>query len=67
MEKLKLEDFKKYVKEEYNCDISTKESANPDTFDNIFNGNFINTDLMVDKILNNKILRIKLERYLLLK
>lgn len=54
MEKLKLEDFKKYVKEEYNCDISTKESANPDTFDNIFNGNFINTDLMVDKILNKQ-------------
>ncbi len=47
MGKLKLDDFKKYVKEEYNCDISTKESANPDTFDNIFNGNFINTDLMV--------------------
>lgn len=54
MEKLKLKDFKKYVKEEYNCDISTKESANPDTFDNIFNGNFINTDLMVDKILNKQ-------------
>lgn len=50
MGKLKLDDFKKYVKEEYNCDISTKESANPDTFDNIFNGNFINTDLMVDKV-----------------
>lgn len=51
MEKLKLEDFKKYVKEEYNCDISTKESANPDTFDNIFNGNF-NTELLTDKILS---------------
>lgn len=24
MGKLKLDDFKKYVKEEYNCDISTK-------------------------------------------
>ena len=40
MGKPELDDFKKYVKEEYNC-------ANPDTFDNIFNGNFINTDLMV--------------------
>lgn len=67
MEKLKLEDFKKYVKEEYNCDISTKESANPDTFDNIFNGNFINTDLMVDKILNKQDFTNKFERYLLLK
>lgn len=43
MGKPELNDFKKYVKEEYNCDISTKESANPDTFDNIFNGNFLNT------------------------
>lgn len=54
MRKLELDDFKKYVKEEYNCDISTKESANPDTFANIFNGNFINTELLADKILDKQ-------------
>lgn len=54
-------DFKKYVKEKYNYDISIKKSANPNTFDNVFNGNFINTDLMVDKILDEQDFTDKVE------
>lgn len=54
-------DFKKYVKEKYNCDISIKKSANPNTFDNVFNGNFINTDLMIDKILDEQDFTDKVE------
>ena len=42
MKKIELNDFAKYVKEEYNCDIEIKKNNKPDTFDNIFNGSFVN-------------------------
>ena len=35
-----LEDFIRYVKEEYGITIILKETDNPDTFEKIFGGSF---------------------------
>ena len=35
------DDFIKYAKEQYNCEISLKKSNTPDTFESIFGISFI--------------------------
>ena len=37
-----LDDFKKYVLEEFSINIEYKESDTPDTFESIFGTSFIN-------------------------
>ena len=37
-----LDDFIKYVKEQFDCDISIKKSDKPDTFVSIFGVSFLN-------------------------
>ena len=42
MEKMTLDDFIKYVKEQFDCEISVKKSDKPDTFASIFGSSFLN-------------------------
>ena len=42
MEKMTLDDLIKYVKEQFDCDISIKKSDKPDTFVSIFGVSFLN-------------------------
>ncbi len=42
MEKMTVDDFIKYVKEQFDCDISVKKSDKPDTFASIFGASFLN-------------------------
>jgi hypothetical protein len=51
------EDFVKYAKEQFNCDVSFKESNTPDTFESVFGGTFAEkseTDLNKKKLKYNK-------------
>lgn len=36
MEKMVLDDFIRYAKEQFDCEISVKKCDKPDTFDSIF-------------------------------
>lgn len=42
MEKMTLDDFIKYAKEQFDCEISVKKSDKPDTFASIFGASFLN-------------------------
>ena len=42
MEKMTVDDFIQYVKEQFDCDISVKKSDKPDTFASIFGASFLN-------------------------
>lgn len=44
MDKALLDEFIKYVKEEFDCDIIAKPSDTPDTFESIFGMSFITDD-----------------------
>ena len=44
MGKIELDDFIKYVKEQFDCEISVKKSDKPDTFASIFGASFLNDD-----------------------
>ena len=50
MEKMILDDFIKYAKEQFNCDISVKMSDNPDTFASIFGASFLNDKNCVEVV-----------------
>ena len=45
-----LDDFIKYAKEQYGCEIILKESEKPDTFEDIFGASFIMQDNNVEKV-----------------
>ena len=36
LNKMELDDFIKYAKEKFGCEVSVEKSVNPDTFDKIF-------------------------------
>ena len=42
MEKMRLDDFIRYAKEQFDCEISVKKSYKPDTFADIFGTSFLN-------------------------
>lgn len=42
MEKMALDDFIRYAKEQFDCEISVKECGKPDTFADIFGASFLN-------------------------
>lgn len=44
MKKMLLDDFIRYAKEEFNCDIHLKASDRPDTFESIFGASFLNEE-----------------------
>ena len=47
MGKMQLDDFLRYAKEQFGCDITVKKSEKPDTFVGIFGGSFINNALTI--------------------
>lgn len=49
MEKMVLDDFIRYAKEQFDCEISVKKCDKPDTFASIFGASFLN-----DKYLGNE-------------
>ena len=50
MKKMELDDFIKYAKEQFGCEISVKMSEKPDTFVSIFGGSFLNDKKYVENI-----------------
>lgn len=50
MEKMILEDFIKYAKEQFDCDIYVKTSDMPDTFASVFGGSFLNNVEGAEKV-----------------
>lgn len=50
MGKMILDDFIKYVKEQFDCDIFLKSCDNPDTFESIFGASFLNDEKSVEKV-----------------
>ena len=42
MGKMGLDDFIRYAKEQFDCEISVKKSDKPDTFADIFGASFLN-------------------------
>ena len=42
MKKMVLDDFIKYAKEQFDCEISVKKCDKPDTFASIFGASFLN-------------------------
>ena len=44
MEKMVLDDFIKYAKEQFDCEISVKKCDSPDTFAGIFGASFLSTE-----------------------
>lgn len=47
MEKMALDDFIKYAKEKFDCEISVKKSDEPDSFAGIFGASFLNDNVSV--------------------
>lgn len=48
MKKMLLDDFIKYAKEQFDCDISIKKCDKPDTFAGIFGASFLNDKKYVE-------------------
>lgn len=48
MKKEMLEEFIKYAKEQFGCDIIPKKSSVPDTFEGIFGISFLEQDMELD-------------------
>ena len=44
MNKTMLDDFIRYAKEQFNCEISVKKSSTPDTFKSIFGVSFLDNE-----------------------
>lgn len=41
MEKMMIDDFIDYVREQFDCDILVKSSSDPDTFSGVFGASFL--------------------------
>lgn len=50
MGKMMLDDFIKYAKEQFDCDIILKVSDNPDTFESIFGSSFNHSVDYMEKV-----------------
>ena len=50
MEKIGLDDYIRYAKEQFDCEISVKKCDNPDTFADIFAANFLNDKNRVEMV-----------------
>ena len=49
IEKMVLDDFIRYAKEQFDCEISVKKCDKPDTFDSIFGASFLNDKVRKEK------------------
>lgn len=57
--KMELDDFIKYAKEKFDCEVSVEKSVNPDTFDKIF-GDVVEDNCMeISKIAIENMIREK--------
>ncbi|MGN0408071.1 MAG: hypothetical protein ACI4EJ_07415 [Bacteroides sp.] len=50
MEKMMLDDFIKYAKEQFGCDIVVKPCDKPDTFTDIFGASFLNGNEYLENV-----------------
>jgi len=50
MGKMELDDFIKYAKEKFGCEVSVKMCEKPDTFADIFGANFLNDNEYMENI-----------------
>ena len=50
MEKMGLDDFIRYAKQQFDCEISVKKSDKPDTFADIFGTSFLNDKYGVEMV-----------------
>lgn len=50
MKKMVLDDFIKYAKEQFDCDIFLKSCDEPDTFVSIFGASFLNDEECVERV-----------------
>ncbi len=50
MGKMALEDFIKYAKEQFDCEVSVKTCDKPDTFAGIFGASFLNDKDSAEKV-----------------
>lgn len=50
MKKMVLDDFIKYAKEQFDCEISVKKCDKPDTFASIFGASFLNEKKCVEMV-----------------
>ena len=50
MEKMVLDDFIRYAKEQFDCEISVKKCDKPDTFASIFGASFLNDKNCVEMV-----------------
>lgn len=50
MRKMALDDFIKYAKDQFDCEISVKMSDKPDTFASIFGASFLNDKDCLEKV-----------------
>ncbi len=50
MEKMGLDDFIKYAKEQFDCEILIKPDNNPDTFAGVFGASFIENNEGSEKV-----------------
>ena len=50
MGKMELDDFIKYAKEKFGCEVSVKMCEKPDTFADIFGASFLNDNEYMENI-----------------
>lgn len=50
MGKMVLDDFIRYAKEQFDCEISIKKCDNPDTFASIFGASFLNDKNLLETV-----------------
>lgn len=50
MGKMVLDDFIRYAKEQFDCEISVKKCGKPDTFSGIFGASFLNDKNCVEMV-----------------
>ncbi len=50
MDRMMLDDFIKYAKEKFDCEITVKKSDNPDTFAGIFGAGFLDDNNCVEVV-----------------
>ena len=50
MGKMELDDFIRYAKEQFDCEISVKKCDKPDTFTSVFGASFLNDKNCVEMV-----------------
>ena len=50
MERGAIDDFIRYAKEKFDCDIFLRSNKKPDTFEEIFGGSFLNQSVDISEV-----------------